>query len=67
MTGTSASGLLLLLLGVLGLSLFVQGTLDRTLAALFSPAPVAGTAGPIAPTASTALPRPGERRAGGIA
>ena len=64
MTGTSASGLLLLLLGVLGLSLFVNKTLDQTLQALFTPVPLAGnTAAP----ASTALPPAGERRAGGVA
>ena len=62
MNGRSSSGLLLLLLGVVGLSLFVTGNLDRALEGLFSPAPAAAAA-----SASTALPGAGERRQGAVA
>ncbi len=64
MSGRSASGLLLLLLGVFGLSLFVTGNLDRALGALFNPTPLAATT----TSASTGLPTAtGERRQTSVA
>lgn len=57
---TSTSGLLLLLIGILGLAGFLTGNFDRWLAYLFDPTrpPLAGPPPP--PAAAT---RAGERRA----
>lgn len=59
---TSTSGLLLLLLGVVVLSGFLTGNLDRWLGYLFDP--TRPGLGPVAAPSST--PGPGYQRAGGV-
>jgi hypothetical protein len=62
---TSTSGLLLLLIGVLGLSLFLSpdGAWDRAIAWLFSSSDAPPAAGPAPVTGSTTA----DRRAGRVA
>jgi hypothetical protein len=64
---TTSSGLLLLLVGVIGLSAFINGALPRLLETLFSSAPATGGASALVPSSTAPRTSVGAASVGRVA